>query len=229
MIPFLEVLVTPFILGLLTPLTAVCVLPLYPAFLAYLTSQASKSEDVGAQKKTLAILGFLIVAGVLLFMFVLGLVFTTILEVSLTKVIGIISPFAFGFLLVISLLLIFNVDIGKFIPKTKTPKFKNPFLNALAFGFFFGAIIIPCSPLFIAALFATTANTADFLLNMIQFLSFGLGIGAPLLAFSILSLAVSDKVIGVFVKYQKPINVISGIIMFSISAYYLIYVFKIFS
>ena len=36
---------TSFVLGLLTPLTAVCVLPLYPGFLAYLSNKLSGNES----------------------------------------------------------------------------------------------------------------------------------------------------------------------------------------
>jgi cytochrome c-type biogenesis protein len=137
---FLSTIYDAFLLGLLTPLTAACVLPLYPGFLAYLSNQLSGKED----KKTLALFGLVITTGVVLFMFILGLVFTTILQVSLTNVVGKVSPIAFGILFVISLLLIFDVDIGKFLPKAKTPTgTKNPWLNAFSFGFFFGAIVVP--------------------------------------------------------------------------------------
>jgi len=102
-----------FILGLLTPLTAVCVLPLYPGFLAFLSSKFSE----GVSKKTYAMLGVVISLGVITFMLLFGLLFTTILQESLTKWVNIVSPIAFGILLIVSLLLIFDFDFGKFIPK----------------------------------------------------------------------------------------------------------------
>ena len=37
---------TSFFLGLLTPLTAVCVLPLYPAFITYLSNQVNKKGSI---------------------------------------------------------------------------------------------------------------------------------------------------------------------------------------
>jgi cytochrome c-type biogenesis protein len=216
---------TSFILGLLTPTTAVCVLPLYPAFIAYLSNKISKTPS----RKTLLKLGFIISLGVISFMVLLGLVFTTLLQVSLTKVIGIISPIAFAFLFIVSLLLIFNIDIGKFLPKAKSPKTGNFWLNAFLFGFFFGAIVIPCNPLFIAAFFTRALSTVDFIGNMINFLSFGVGIAAPLFLFSIISSSFSQKIITVLVKYKRGINFTAGIIMFPISLYYLIFVFKVFN
>jgi len=214
---------TAFLLGLATPLTAACVLPLYPAFLVYLSNQTAK-----AKKHPIFLFGLIISLGVIASMSLLGILFTTILKVSLTTVIGIISPIAFLILAVISILMISNVNVGQFFPKIHTPLTKNPFLSAGIFGFFFGAVVIPCNPLFIAALFARTIAVTDYLLNVLTFFSFGLGISAPLLLFAILSETSSGKIIGFVTKYQRAINIISGGIMLAISLYYLIFTFHIF-
>lgn len=213
-----------FVLGLLTPLGAVCVLPLYPGFLAYLASQVSGKE---AGRKTIILFGLIITAGVIIFMMLLGLIFTTILEVSLTNIIGIVSPIAFGILLAISFLLIFNVDIGRFLPKGRSPVTKNPWVSAFMFGFFFGAIVVPCNPLFIAALFTRTISTIGFAENILRFLFFGIGIGFPLLVFAAISSAATDTIINFLTKRRRIINLVVGIIMLGISIYYLFFVFRI--
>ncbi len=213
-----------FVLGLLTPLGAICVLPLYPGFLVYLTSQLSWKEPGRA---TIIFFGLIITAGVILFMVILGLIFTTVLQVSLTNVIGIVSPIAFGILLVISLLLIFNVDVGRLLPKAHAPMTRNPWLSAFIFGFFFGAIVVPCNPLFIAALFSRTISTAGFLENILRFLFFGIGIGFPLLVMAALSATATDTIINFLTRHRRIINLIAGLVMFGISLYYLIFVFRI--
>ena len=214
-----------FVLGLLTPLGAVCVLPLYPAFLVYLSSQL-KGEHHG--RLVILYFGLIIVSGVIVFMVLLGLLFTTILQVSLTNVVGIVSPIAFGFLWVISWLLIFNLDVGRFLPRGRTRVLNNPWWSAFVYGFFFGAIVIPCNPLFIAALFTRAVTTTDFLFNLLQFLFFGLGIGAPLLVFAAISGAATDKVMGFLTRYRRVINLVVGLVMLGISTYYLVFVFRIF-
>jgi cytochrome c-type biogenesis protein len=216
-----------FILGLLTPLTAVCVLPLYPGFLAYLATQFTGTEE--ENRRHYAMFGLLITLGVILFMTLLGLIFTTILQESLTSVIGIVSPVAFSILGIISILLIFNVEMGKIIPKAKVPVLKNPILSALLYGFFFGAIVIPCNPAFIAAFFARVVLVQNFLPGMLNFIFFGIGLGFPLLAFSLISQGWSQKIIGFATVNKRAINFIAGIVMLGISLYYLIYVFKVFS
>jgi len=220
---------TSFVLGLATPLTAVCILPLYPGFLAFLANQAS-GKDGKVNRRSYALFGLLITVGVIAFMLILGLLFTTILQVSLTNVIGIISPIAFGILGLISIFLIFNIDIGRFIPKIKTPgaQSKRPIRSALLYGFFFGAIVIPCNPAFIGAFFARALLFDNFTGSMLNFVFFGLGLGFPLLAFSLLSVNWSQGIIGYLTKHKRKINLIAGVLMLAVSLYYLICVFGIF-
>ena len=216
-----------FILGLLTPLTAVCVLPLYPGFLAFLSNRFS-SENGKVKGGSLAKFGVIVVSGVILFMLLLGLLFTTILQASLTSVIGIVSPIAFGILGIISLFLIFDVDFSRFLPKYNAPVTGNPTWSAFIFGFFFGAIVIPCNPAFIAAFFARSLVVENFFSSMLGFLSFGFGLGAPLLLFSLVSAGWSQSVIGYLTAHKTIINRTAGIVMLGISIYYLFFVFRIF-
>jgi cytochrome c-type biogenesis protein len=217
---------TSFVLGILTPLTAVCVLPLYPGFLSYLANQLSGKN---ASKKTYALMGAIATAGVVSFMLLIGVIFTTIFQASLTNVINIISPIAFVILLFISLLLILDFDYSKVLPKSKSPKLsKNPMVSAFTFGFFFGAIVLPCNPAFIAAFFARAAITTKFLSGMASFFGFGFGLGFPLLAFSLLSSAKSTLVINFLTKHKRKINLAAGIFMLLVSLYYLLCIFQIF-
>lgn len=231
----LGVLWEAFLLGLVTPLGAVCVLPIYPGFLVYLSTQTSTQT---AGRKTIFLFGLIITFGVILFMFLLGLVFTTILEVSLTNVVQIVSPIAFGILLIISLVLIVtgiislttdkNIDIWRFLPKGRTPMTRNPWVSAFLYGFFFGAIVVPCNPGFIAILFARAVSTVDFIQNVFRFLLFGFGVGFPLLVLAGVSSAATDTIINFLTKHGKWVNLVAGIIMLSISLYYLIFVFRVF-
>jgi cytochrome c-type biogenesis protein len=215
---------TSFVLGLLTPLAAACVLPLYPAFLSYVASQLSSDA-----RRVLPLLGVVVTAGVILFMLLFGIVFTLIFKKALTSVIQVISPIAFAILLIVSVLLILNVPFSKIIPKAGLPAAKSPLRTAFAFGFFFGAIVIPCNPAFIIALLTqATVSTGGFLTGIMSFVAFGAGIGAPLLLFSLLSAARSSAVINAIASRQRAINLVTGIFLFLVSLYYLLVVFAIF-
>jgi cytochrome c-type biogenesis protein len=219
-------LIHALILGLFTPLTAVCVLPLYPAFLSYLSKQVDKSSE---DKNQIMTFGILISSGVISFMLLIGLLFTTFLEVSLTKVIGIISPIAFIILALMSIKLIFKINLRINLPHSINLTFKNPKSNAFFYGFFFGAIVIPCNPLLIAALFVKSVTITSFAQNILSFIFFGIGISIPLLVLAGLSSINSQKFMDFFLIHNKIINRISGLIMLTISLYYLFFVFKIIS
>jgi cytochrome c-type biogenesis protein len=215
---------TSFSLGLLTPLTAVCVLPLYPAFLSFLANQFENKS-----KKHYALFGFLITIGVIIFMLLFGLIFTTILQASLSKIIGIISPIAFAILGLISLLLIFNIEMGSIAPRIKVPTSKSPTFSALFYGFFFGAIVLPCNPGFIAAFLSRSLLASSFFNSMLNFLFFGFGLGFPLLLFSLISVNYSQSIIKFLTHHKRIINFLAGITMLGISIYYLFFVFRIIS
>lgn len=234
----MELLVTlweAFFLGLATPLGAVCVLPIYPGFLVYLSSQISGGKT---KRKTIFLFGLIITTGVILFMFLLGLIFTTFLQVSLTSIVNIVSPIAFAILLTISLILIVTsvisfttdreLDIWRFLPKGRAPMAKNPWMSAFLYGFFFGAIVVPCNPGFIAILFARAVSTIDFTKNVLRFLFFGIGVGFPLLVLAAVSSAATDTITNFLSKHGKWINLIAGLVMLGISLYYLIFVFRVF-
>lgn len=209
--------------GLLAPLVAVCVLPLYPAFISYLSNQLSGESS----RKKFLFLSFIVTLGILSSMFLVGLIFTKILQTSLTEAIGIISPIAFGILGIVSILLILNIDFGKLFPKVNAPVTKNPIITSFLFGFFFGAIVLPCNPASLVILFAVSTSTISFLTNLLNFILFGLGMAFPLLLFSIISSSKTAAVINYLVKNKRKINLFTGIIMLGISLYYLIFVFNI--
>jgi cytochrome c-type biogenesis protein len=220
-------IITSFLLGLATPLTAVCVLPLYPAFLAYLANN-SLGKDEEEQKRGYAGFGFIITLGVISFMLLFGLLFTTLLQHSLTNAVGIISPIAFGILAIISIFMIFDWDIGKFIPKTKVQNSEGSSKKkGFFYGFFFGAIVLPCNPGFIAAFLARSLLMDNFISSMGNFLAFGLGLGFPLLAFSLISANYSRNIIGFLTRHKTGINRLAGVAMLIIALYYLFFVFKI--
>ncbi|MBN2405852.1 MAG: hypothetical protein JXE06_09755 [Coriobacteriia bacterium] len=161
----------------------------------------------------------------LLFMVVLGLIFTTLLQRSLSDVIEVVSPVAFGVLAIAGIFLM----LGK-TPKRKVRPIlpKNPVLGSVIYGFMFGAIVIPCNPALIAFFFTRAATVGDFTANMANFLAFGLGIATPLLVLSLITRAGSRVIIDGLIRYQRQIDLVAGAIMTGVSIYYLLFVFEVF-
>ncbi|MEY7850124.1 cytochrome c biogenesis protein CcdA [Natrarchaeobius sp. A-rgal3] len=212
-----------FLLGVATPLTAACVIPLYPAFIAYLAS-----ADGAKRRRPVAVLGVLVVAGVLAFMAAVGLVFTYLLQESVNRVVADVSPIAFAALAVVGAVLL--VDPGGFsrFPTLEPPQSRYPALSAFSYGFFFGAIVLPCNPATISLFFARTPVLYDtHAESMLGFLAFGLGIGAPLLAFALVSEPFGRRITRTLARYSGPINRGTGAVLLAVAGYYLLFVFDV--
>lgn len=212
-----------FLLGLATPVTALCVIPLYPSFISYLSDQIGEKSS----KKMHLLFGGVVVAGLMTFMLLLGLLFTTVLQTSLTAVIEVVSPFAFGALGLIGLAMLLKIDISGSLPHLNRPEFQNPLLNGYSFGFFFGAIIIPCNPALIAVFFSRALLFQDPVQSLLNFISFGIGIGTPLIILSLLSGQWNHKIMSFLTENQELLNRGTGAIVLIISLYYLIKVFEV--
>lgn len=215
-----------FLIGVATPLTAVCVLPLYPAFISYL---ASAGVDDTGRNRSPVVLGLLVVAGVLVFMAAVGLLFTTVLGVGIESgFVGNVGPWAFGLLGVIGAVLLVAPEGFARLPSVEPPHTSRPRFSAFGYGFFFGAIIIPCNPGFIGFFFARQAVLFDTVAgNMLGFLAFGLGIGAPLLALAVFSEAFSRRITTTLARYSSPINRFVGGLFLVVAIYYLVFVFTV--
>ncbi len=211
-----------FWLGVLTPLTALCVIPLYPAFLARLARTVGERRD---SRRYLALFGVIVSLGVISFMAIIGLVFTFWLQQSLTRVIEVISPVAFAIMIGAGVVLIVGWKPKR---KVRPNKISNPYLAAYAYGFFFGAIVIPCNPAIIAVFFARVATVGDFAGNIAQFAAFTLGIVSPLLVFSLVSRATSRSMVNFLVDRERAIGAVAGVIMVGVGIYYLVEVFAVF-
>lgn len=219
-------LLESFLEGVATPLTAVCTLPLYPGFVAYLSAQ-SRREDGGGVPA--AALGLAVVAGVVSFVGLVGFLFSYVLQESLTGVVATVSPVAFAVLAVVGVVLLADLDVFGRVPSVEPPDSRHPVPTAYLYGFFFGTIVIPCNPGFIALFFARVPILYDtFAESMLGFLAFGLGIGAPLLALAFVSEGAGQRVTRTLARHSGVVNRVTGAVMLAVSAYYLVYVFDVF-
>jgi len=211
---------TAFSLGLATPLSAVCVLPLYPGFLAFLSEQHEDSPSI-------AVLGALVAVGVIACLAGIGLVFTTALQRSLTGVVGVVSPVAFALLAVFGLLLVGGRRPHARLPTARPPQTTHPSLSALGYGVFFGAVVLPCNPGFVAVFFARAVLFADPVTSLASFGGFGFGMATPLLALAFVSERWRDSVLGALTRHRRAVEVATGLVMVAVALYYLFGVFAV--
>jgi len=228
-----------FLLGLATPLTAACVIPLYPGFVAYLSSQSTAAADTGTRPgdgdgdgngdgHSPLLLGVLVMVGVIAFMLSLGLVFATLLQTSIDGVIGVVSPVAFGLLALLSLALIVDLDVLSRASTVEPPQTSHPALTALLYGFFFGAIVVPCNPGVLAFALARQFFVTAPVEKLLVFLSFGVGIGTPLLGLAVVSEAAGQRLTRALARHRRVIHAATGLVMLVVAVYYLLWVFDVF-
>jgi len=216
----IETWILSFLAGLYTPLGAMCVLPLYPGYLAFLAGRAAHGKRVST-----LLIGIAVTGGVIGSMLAFGAIFVSFLQVSTGLVIGYLGPVVYLILAIMSIGMILGVDIGRIFPSVHSPEARTPWITAILFGAFFGLVALPCNPASIILLFALSTTTADFLANFINFVIFGVGMATPLLVLSALSMDANRRAVSFLTRYHLIINRIAGVIMLVISLYYLIFVF----
>jgi cytochrome c-type biogenesis protein len=207
-------------LGVLTTLTSMCLLPMYPNFLFNLGERFKDNPG----RRTHFFFSILVVAGVLAFMYSIGLLFIILLQGPASSVVTMVLPLIFGLMLVAGIMMTLGNDIDKHLPKFDIPQFENPLVNAYVFGLLFGAVVIPCSPVFIAIFFARSLLITDAVTTTVNFIMFGVGIGIPLMAFSVMPIKRSRKIVQLFANRHEKVNRLAGAVLMTVSVYYLFFV-----
>ena len=202
--------ITSLLLGLLTT-TSPCILPLYPGFLAYLSGQS----EMGRKKY---LLGLFVLAGVLTMMLALGGLIA-LLAVPVGSVLVYLIPLADLLILILGILLILDRNPFKTLPQIRFPVLSHPFGNAYAYGLLYGPIALPCSGPMVVGIFALSFTVGEAFSQLWVFLWFGLGLGVPLLALSLLSGALQRQLTSFFARNSRTVNFIGGLLLVGIAVY----------
>lgn len=213
-----------FLAGLLTPLGAVCVLPMYPGYLAFLAGPGGRI----ATRAGRLLLGLVSTAGILASLFLFGLVVVFILAFPLSGAIAVIAPVAYVLLAVFGFLLVIDRFPEFSLPGLNLPAEKGPYLGALLFGLFFGVLALPCNAAPIAVLIALSTSTTDFLANMLNFIFFGIGMAMPVIALSLIPMEKGKAGTAFLVGNRRIVNLATGILMIAVALYYLVIVSGLF-
>jgi cytochrome c-type biogenesis protein len=201
-----------FLLGLLATFNP-CILPLYPAYLAYLGIQAG--TGINRQRY---FLGFFVLAGVLTMMIALGALIA-VLSISIGRLLAYLIPIADLLLLVLGVLLLLDRSPFKMLPVIQVPFLRHPFLNAYAYGLLYGPISLPCSGPLVVSIFTLSLTVGEALGKLAVFLCFGLGFGLPLLVLSLLSGGLQRQLTRLVARHNRLVTLISGLLLIGIAIY----------
>ena len=216
MADFLALSASAFSLGILSG-GSPCALPLVPGFIAYLSTQADKLGE-----RARSFVGVAVILGVTTGMVVFALG-AAIFHTSLTILITAATPLVVAILFLFGALLILNHNPFYRLPQVRIPRMGNPLFSAYAYGGLYGVIALPCSslvilPFTIAISLSSLSAIEAFLIS----LTFGLGLGLPVVIVSIMSRAQGDWLVKQFASRTRLMNTIAGVIMMGVALYDLI-------
>ena len=196
-----------FLLGL-TSAASPCLLPLYPAFIAYL---AGNSRAI-AGRHAAGLLGFVVLLGVLTAMIAVAIVLTAFSR-SITSVLAYVIPIVDGILVLLGVLLVAGRNPFARLPAATVPVLRDPFRQAFVYGLLLGPLALPCAGPFLATLLLISVDATDAVQGILLFFVFGLGFGLPLVLLSFLAMARGQALVRWIVARHRPVEVISGLIL----------------
>lgn len=198
-----------------------CILPLYPAFLAYLTGATTVAAGIGGAAAT-GVVGprrlpplaaaALVWAGVVLGMAAIGAILAA-LTLSFGSVLRILLPLADALLVLLGVLLVLGRNPFARLPQISPRGLGSagPAAGALLYGLLFAPIALPCSGPFIIGIFAYSLSIGDAAQQLAFFIFFGIGFGLPLFVLGALGQVRGAQLARMLVRYERPLQLVIGV------------------
>lgn len=208
-------IIAAFVLGNTAILTNVCLLPLYPGLIAFLASNATRTDKPEIQRAT-PWLGALVLVGILSTMLLVGLILF-LLQRSFSSILTVLLPATY--LLIIGLGILTFIGRNPFarMGTTQSPVFNNPYATAYAYGVFLAPMTLPCTgPLILSTFVLGVGSVASLANGIVFFLAFGLGFGWPLLVLPLIAQATQRQFISWMQNKHQLLNQIAGILLIGI-------------
>lgn len=208
---FLHPLTVTFGLGLASAASP-CLLPLYPAFLAYLTSAAAAGTEAGGVRRVSGFLGLAVLAGLITSMLVIGLIVVAI-SAPIGALLGFAIPVIDVLLITLGVLLLAGINPFLKAPSIRVPGVRGPLAQAYLYGVFLGPIALPCAGPFLIATLAISVGATETIETMGTFVIFALGFGLPLVVLSVLARTRQDSVVRFLARHHRKIEIVSGVLL----------------
>ncbi len=201
-----------------------CVLPLYPGFLAYITSpQVAAVTNAGpslGRRPPPAAAALLVWLGVVIGMVFLGAVLA-LLSLSLGRVLSIILPVIDLVIIALGVLLIVGRNPFASVPQPSPGSFGGggPYVGSFLYGLLFAPIALPCSGPFLIGIFVASLTLGDAVRQLAFFGAFGIGFGLPLFALGLVGQARGRQMASAIVRWERPIQLVLGLALVAIGVW----------
>jgi len=204
-----------------------CILPLYPAFLAYLTSQPPATAGSGGTAVAMArpglapaVAALLVWAGVVVGMVAIGALIAA-LAAPLGDFNRVVLPIADGLLIALGALLLMGVNPFARLPQPSPGALggHGPTLGAFLYGLLFAPIAVPCSGPFLVGIFAFSLTIGDALGRLAFFVSFGIGFGLPLFVLGSLGQVRGAQLARAISRHERPLQLVLGAALLAVGVW----------
>jgi cytochrome c-type biogenesis protein len=196
-----------------------CILPLYPAFLAYVTAPHAVP---GARPASLrpAIAALMVGSGVVVGMLAIGALIAA-MAVPLGDFNRIVLPAADVLLIGLGALLLAGVNPFARLPQPSPSAVgsRGPLMGAFAYGLLFAPIAIPCSGPFLVGIFAFSLTIGDAAGRLLFFGFFGVGFGLPLFLLGTVGQARGAQLARAVVRHERPLQLLMGAALVAVGAW----------
>jgi cytochrome c-type biogenesis protein len=222
----MEVYLGAFVAGIGATVTP-CVLPLYPAFLAYLTRNTAPlattaDGPVSARPARLpaGLVALLVWAGVVTGMLAIGGLIAA-LAVPMGDFNRFVLPAADLLLIGLGVLLLIGINPFARLPQPSPNALgrRGPMVGAFGYGLLFAPIAIPCSGPFLVGIFAFSLTIGDALGRLLFFGVFGIGFGLPLFLLGTVGQARGAQLARAVVRYERPLQLVLGLALVAVGAW----------
>ena len=201
-----------------------CVLPLYPAFIAYVTApQVAGVGGVaipGPARPSPVAAAILVWLGVVVGMVAIGAALAA-LSVGLGSVLRVIVPLADLLLIALGILLLLGRNPFSRLPQLAPASLGSagPIAGPFLYGLLFAPIALPCSGPFLIGIFVASLTIEDAVRQLAFFAAFGIGFGLPLLVIGLLGELRGRELARALVRWERPLQVVLGVVLVAIGAW----------
>ncbi len=203
-----------FSLGNAAILGNVCMLPLYPGLFVLFANQRTDGQASRANKW----MGLLVLAGVIVFMILVGFVFYQARR-SVADVLDWLLPVMYGLVLILGLAMVIGRDPFARLTTTQVPLLRSPAATAFLYGMLLAPLTLPCTgPLIVSAFVVGGVSGTDALFESLRyFVWFALGFGWPLVLLPLLAAPAQRSITRFLTTHHRAITVVSGLLLVAVA------------
>ncbi|MEJ7839664.1 MAG: cytochrome c biogenesis protein CcdA [Thermomicrobiales bacterium] len=204
-----------FLLGNGAILGNVCVLPLYPGFIAFLGSVAGTERH----RMSRPLLGVTVFAGMIVMMLGLGWILFE-LNRAFSSIFSWFLPLVFGMVILLGIAMLLGKNPFVGFMSMKVPIAKNPVTTAFLYGMVLGPMTLPCTgPLIISTFVLGAGDSGSLVDGMLYFVAFGLGFGWPLVVLPVVTQPMQRQMTSWLTRHHLIVGRLSGLLLIGVAVF----------